>query len=598
MTGPKFSKASYVIAAIALIGGAAIVLWQNGVLREQRASLHWPTVPGRILHSEIAYTPGRSHRSGSYRADLNYSYTVNGSRHVSHQVSLWSADLAGYSQTARAFVADHPAGSDVNVYYDPADAKNSVLVPGANEKLNWLLMGAGGLLLLMGLFSVTATLWSRPGIQARLRDPQMRDRVFTLNAGEVRRGMNLFLAHFIAAGFSGMIALAFLLSPLLAAPSSLSGAPPAEPSRWIAGSVFAVIALAVFARAVRKSSPAKCPLCGNLLTMAVFRTAQCPACGTRFAIAGQIPATRQAESPEPSPSPDEAEPDEAEIEREVAEEQEEKYGGKRRWEWTVVCLLSIALTIWYHFQRGISLAPVMGFIALVAAVSAGINWYHWLNPRPSKKPGPPKKPIAAAEEPAHHARPERTVRRPPHTPRQRVITRFEPGRFVDVVGFMAFPAAYLGLLGAFDPKFGAVVWILGVLLAAAGCIFYFLPDTDDDDASEPSKTPGDDSVTGPFLLDFSVILAPPVLLLTYLLSLVWFHRTLDTRGLAWVTAGFPASVGVATGICRQRFIRAQKRKDPKPPAFVPLTLLGLWLGGTFITVVFIVCLLYKLKWLG
>ncbi len=189
-----------------------------------------------------------------------------------------------------------------------------------------------------------------------------------------------------------------------------------------------------------------------------------------------------------------------------------------------------------------------------------------------------------------------------------LVREIQISRLINVAGFMAFPILFVWLLVVSDPKFGCTGALLfTILFCGLGVAYYISPDTvtrrkkhsstthssqEDPSAVEAEEKPG------PYVLDFSIILSAPVALVCYLLYLTWEHQVLDMKSLVAVTIGFPAGIGIVTYICKWRFIRATKLKIPKPPAFVPLSLLALWILGTFISVVFLVCLVCRLKWFG
>src|SRR5258706_6126480 len=178
-----------VVYVIGIIFGVGVICWQANQLQQQRASLQWPVVTGKIFQSELVFVPGRS---SHYRADVTYNYAVNGTRHVSRQISLWSSDLGSYSGIARRFVTDHAADSRVDVHYDPEHPENAVLVPGAYERENWLVMGVGGFSALTGVWGMMAR-WRRETLlRVLLNDPAAETRTVTLKSSEITLGINSF----------------------------------------------------------------------------------------------------------------------------------------------------------------------------------------------------------------------------------------------------------------------------------------------------------------------------------------------------------------------------------------------------------------------
>jgi hypothetical protein len=102
---------------------AGITLFAIISVRHDRLSLHWPTVPGVMLQADVAY----GSRPGHSYVKATYTYNVNGTRYVSHQISLWSPDLERVGG-AESFAKAHPPNSSVNVYYDPQQPDNAVLI--------------------------------------------------------------------------------------------------------------------------------------------------------------------------------------------------------------------------------------------------------------------------------------------------------------------------------------------------------------------------------------------------------------------------------------------------------------------------------------
>lgn len=120
-------------------------------LRRDRPSLQWPTVPGVMMQADVHRYSGR-HSSGTI-LNATYSYKVNGTRYVSHQVRLWHNDLS-ISGNAASFALTHPVRSTVTVYYDPQNPANAVLIPGANEFADQQFIWAGPVATLLAAFQL------------------------------------------------------------------------------------------------------------------------------------------------------------------------------------------------------------------------------------------------------------------------------------------------------------------------------------------------------------------------------------------------------------------------------------------------------------
>lgn len=172
---------------------------------------------------------------------------------------------------------------------------------------------------------------------------------------------------------------------------------------------------------------------------------------------------------------------------------------------------------------------------------------------------------------------------------------FQKNRFVDVAGLIAFPILFLWLWAGAEKDFrphSAVLFT--TIFSIIGAFYCFVPATLGAGSHSSRKKSEPDEQPGPYLLDFSIILSAPVALLLYLLYFTWQHEVLDLKALIGVVVVFPAAVGIVSWISKQRFTRARNLNLPRPPAFVPMSLLALWFVGTFIWGVFAVWLVLKL----
>src|SRR5262245_552568 len=78
------------------------------------------------------------------------------------------------------------------------------------------------------------------------------------------------------------------------------------------------------------------------------------------------------------------EPDDLTIEREVAEEQDSKYGGRERWFLTAVFFV-LVLFSWWAVQRKPLVAILFVPLGVVYGVWAGVNWFRWGKKSPAQK---------------------------------------------------------------------------------------------------------------------------------------------------------------------------------------------------------------------
>lgn len=510
MTRTHTSALFYWAFGFVILCGGAVICWQVNVLQTQNASLHWPATTGTIVRSERVHVGHGGSSSSRDRADITYSYQVNGLRCVSRQITLWSPDLSLWvnSSDLQRFVSAHPKESEVTVYYDPKQFGNAVLIPGAYATANKFIMGAAGICVLAAIIGMAASARRRRVLKALLHAPDAQTRTIRVRKSDIEKGLNGFLINFLVAGVFMIPALGLLMIPLLSGPAILLEAPRATPTSRPVTEIVCLLGFLIFiARAARQSRSAQCPLCRNLLNKTAIQRSRCGDCNAHIIFEDQI-------------------------------------GGSH-----------------------------------------------------------PEMPPVATEQTAG-----RRVHRMSSAPRTKTILEFRIDRFIDVAGFMAFPILFVWLLAPITGQSERTSTLLfTIFFCGIGVCYYVWPDTPTrrkkhSRAEHPSGNDPDAVETeekhGPYLLDFIIILSVPVALLCYLLCLIWQHRVLDLKSLVAVAIGFPVGIVIVTYLCKWRFIRATKLRVPKPPAFVPLSLLGLWLVGTFVSVVFLVCLVYRLKWLG
>jgi len=85
---------------------------------------NWTPTPCRILQSRVKTET--HHQGWSFKAEISFAYTVNGSEHVSQTPDL-SEDLGTSYAETEALVTAFPAGTTNTSYVNPADADDAVL---------------------------------------------------------------------------------------------------------------------------------------------------------------------------------------------------------------------------------------------------------------------------------------------------------------------------------------------------------------------------------------------------------------------------------------------------------------------------------------
>lgn len=134
------------LAATAILGGIYLYL-----SRPHR----WPSVQGTVLASY--YFDTAADHGGP---DIQYAYEVGGRRFTSKRLSQFAkpsrycSDRTHLASVARAFIAAHPAGSPIEVRYDPNDPSTAFVLWTMNVPSVWVLS-----LVLLGLWGLTGWTW-------------------------------------------------------------------------------------------------------------------------------------------------------------------------------------------------------------------------------------------------------------------------------------------------------------------------------------------------------------------------------------------------------------------------------------------------------
>jgi hypothetical protein len=119
-----------------------------GAVGIARAGRDWPTVPGRVVRSEI-----RSNRKANglpgFRALIRYAYVVDDEEYEGREVSGGEFPYRS-ARRANRRVAAYPVGELVTVRYSPDDPEIAVLETGMSVDVLYL-PGMAGLLLLAAL---------------------------------------------------------------------------------------------------------------------------------------------------------------------------------------------------------------------------------------------------------------------------------------------------------------------------------------------------------------------------------------------------------------------------------------------------------------
>ncbi len=115
----------------------------------------WPTAEGRVETCKV--TEASDSDGTTYKVDVQYSYTVAGTRHTGDRIAFGYSGSSG--RTAHQEIADRLSGAKtVLVRYDPALPSRAVLSYGLNRSTIFLLVfGATWLLFVTGFTALWMT---------------------------------------------------------------------------------------------------------------------------------------------------------------------------------------------------------------------------------------------------------------------------------------------------------------------------------------------------------------------------------------------------------------------------------------------------------
>jgi hypothetical protein len=117
-----------------------------------RASRDWPTVPGRVVRSEIR-TNRLANGLPGFRPLVRYAYVVDDEEYEGREVA--GGDFPYRSnRSATRRIASYPVGELVTVRYSPDDPEITVLETGVSVDVLYLPVMAG--LLLLGALAMVS----------------------------------------------------------------------------------------------------------------------------------------------------------------------------------------------------------------------------------------------------------------------------------------------------------------------------------------------------------------------------------------------------------------------------------------------------------
>ncbi|MCM8538379.1 MAG: DUF3592 domain-containing protein [Lentisphaeraceae bacterium] len=110
-----------------------------------KESPSWPTVNGTVTRSKVKFS------SNGYFPSIMYRYTIDGKEYETFGIDYGRIVEGSQAHAfAKNIVKRFPLGSQVDVYYDPLDPGESVLIPGGTSA-SWFIVAFGGVFIFIGL---------------------------------------------------------------------------------------------------------------------------------------------------------------------------------------------------------------------------------------------------------------------------------------------------------------------------------------------------------------------------------------------------------------------------------------------------------------
>ena len=138
---PNTSNGPFVAACLGFAALASLFIY--AIQRHAARQRAWPTATGRVESSGVHAFESRDSDNGRlrtrYRANVVYSYEVAGVRYTSDK--LGSSEMSSNIEaSARRIVDRYPAGSTIEIHYNPANPAEAIVKPGGRALLLlWLI---------------------------------------------------------------------------------------------------------------------------------------------------------------------------------------------------------------------------------------------------------------------------------------------------------------------------------------------------------------------------------------------------------------------------------------------------------------------------
>ena len=135
---------SRILPLIFIVAGVSVAYFGFRGLVRAKASLDWPSAPGKIIASSVekhrsSRSNGRS--STTYHAEIRYAFSVDGRSLTGSRVAYGDYGSSDPDH-AREIAGRYPVGKPVTVYYMPENPEESLLEPGLKWQA-WMMPAFG-----------------------------------------------------------------------------------------------------------------------------------------------------------------------------------------------------------------------------------------------------------------------------------------------------------------------------------------------------------------------------------------------------------------------------------------------------------------------
>ena len=136
------------MAQIVFVGLVGLALFLVGLrqVRKSRDARDWPRSAGTIISAAIRSTQSADPESASLYLALEYRFQVAGQNFMGQKICPVE-QLYTSTKQAQAALATYPAGSQVEVFYDPQNPSNCILKRGNPYGWALLIIGIAAILL-------------------------------------------------------------------------------------------------------------------------------------------------------------------------------------------------------------------------------------------------------------------------------------------------------------------------------------------------------------------------------------------------------------------------------------------------------------------